>query len=481
MSCLAAGTLLVLAGAAAGCGNQYRPVINPIQPTGPASQPTAYAVVFSQPTQLTSGAALPGVSSAVPCPTGGGTSGKGGYANPGIVSVVDFSGDNIMAQANVGFGPLTFALDGGGSTAYSTNCDGTLSTVPVSTQLQSKNVGSTTLLQNPASTPTNILIGTTFDYVAQQGRDSVGALTGSPLALKQEIPVAPSLVTVTGTYGGSRVYAISQGNSGPGSQPAWGDCDTPSSVTTNGEADAIEVSTNTLSNRIPVGVCPVYGIATPDDRRTFILNRGSGTITVIDSQKNLLDTQTLSNYLKNATIPVGGGPVYADLYAQAALLVTANYDSNTVSIIDVSLDVYGNDSPNFGHVLATVPVGSHPTAVTILQDGSRAYVANQGDGTVSVVNLSSFTVEKTIAIGGSPTPQPRAIASSYNAPIGKVYVVSPNSSQMTVIRTDNDTISGTVQLQGNGVDVHTTSQFAGASGRATNNNTQSRSAGSGAP
>lgn len=474
MSCLAAGTLLVLAGAAAGCGNQYRPVVNPIQPTGPASQPTAYAVVFSQPQQLTSGAAMASDPHAVPCPTGpNGAS----YANPGIVSIVDFSGDNIMAQANVGFGPLTFALDGGGATAYSANCDGTLSTVPISTQLQSKNVGNTTLLQNPASTPTNILIGTAFDYVAQEGRNSVGALTGDPLALKQEIPVAPSLVNVAGTYKAPRVYAISQGNSGGGPQPAWGDCDTPSSVTTNGEADAIEVATNTVSNRIPLGVCPVYGLATQDDKRTFILNRGSGTITVIDSQKNLLDTQTLSNYLKNATIPVGGGPVYADLYTPGALLVTANYDSGTVSIIDVSLDVYGNDSPNFGHVLATVPVGNHPTAVTILQDGSRAYVANQGDSTVSVVNLSSFTVEKTIPVNGHP----RAIASSYSAPIGKVYVVSPDSSLMTVIRTDTDTISGTVQLQGNGVDVRTTQQYAGTSGVAANNNTESRSAGSGAP
>ena len=473
MSCLAAGTLLVLAGAAAGCGNQYRPVINPIQPTGPASQPTAYVVVFSQPQQLAVNASLP-APPALNCPTGG------SYANPGIASVVDFSGDNIMAQANVGFGPLTFALDGGGSTAYTTNCDGTLSTVPISTTLQTKQVGNTTLLQGPPSVPTNIMINVSFDYVAQEGRDSVGALTGSPLALKQEIPVAPSLVNVTGTYTGPRVYAISQGytpGSGTGPEPAWGDCDTPSGVATNGEADAIEVATNNVSNRIPLGVCPVYGIATADDKRTFILNRGSGTITVIDSQKNLLDTLTLSSYLHNATIPVGGGPVYADLYTQGALLVTANYDSNTVSIIDVSLDVYGNDSPNFGHVLATVPVGNHPTEVTILQDGSRAYVANQGDQTVSVVNLSSFTVEKTIPVNGHP----HAIASTYNAPIGKVYIVSPDSSLMTVIRTDTDTISGTVQLQGNGVDVHTTAQYAGTSGTAANNNTQSRSSGSGAP
>jgi len=45
---LAAGGLLAVV-ATVGCGNQYQPVITPIQPTGPAGQPTAYALVTSEP------------------------------------------------------------------------------------------------------------------------------------------------------------------------------------------------------------------------------------------------------------------------------------------------------------------------------------------------------------------------------------------------------------------------------------------------
>jgi hypothetical protein len=100
----AAAVLLVLIGAA-GCGSQYRPVINPVVPTGPAAQPTSYAVVFSQPGLVTpTDPSLP--TTAPPCPglAGGGVFQS--YTNPGVVTILDFSGDSIMALANVGNGPL---------------------------------------------------------------------------------------------------------------------------------------------------------------------------------------------------------------------------------------------------------------------------------------------------------------------------------------------------------------------------------------
>jgi YVTN family beta-propeller protein len=476
MKWLAAGALLVLAGAA-GCGNQYRPVITPVPVTGPAAQPSSLTVVFSQP-QL-----IPGSSATtIPCPTQA-------YASPGVVTLLDFAGDSIMAQATLGNGPLTFALDSGGANAFSENCDNTISSVPITTTLQSKNVASSTLLSSPIPpsttpappVPINALAITGGQYVVEQGRDAIAAMTGSPPSLKQEIFVAPSVINVTGIPTGQRVYSISQGNIGAGAGLTWGQCANPSQVTVNGEADAIEVATNNISNRIPLGVCPVYGITSADGLRTFVMNRGSGTVTVINNQLNGLDTAlntTGTINLCGGTTPCNAGPVYADLYTIGNLLVTSNYDNNTISVIDVSLDVYGNDSPTFGKVLATVPVGTNPAAVTILQDGSRVYVANQGDGTVTVVSMTSFTVLKTITLGGSPTPQPRSIVSTFNYPAGKVYVVGQDSPNVTIIRTDTDVVSATLQMQGNVVDIHTQFQYGG---KTTNGITQSRSAGSGVP
>lgn len=456
---------------AVGCGNQYRPVITPINPTGPAAEPIAYVTVVSQPgfSPL-----LAGVTG--PC---SGTQ----YATPAIYTLLDFSGDSVVAQANGGLGPITFSLDTTGASVYAPNCDGSLTTATATTtSLLSKNVLTSTLL--PGSEPTNALLANGQLYVTEVGlhgpdclaTNCVAQMTGSPAALKQEIPVAPSVINLAGFSTAQRMYSISQGNTGGGAL-AWGACANPSAVTVTGEADAIETTSNTISARLPLGICPVYGFMTQDGQRTFIMNRGSGTVTVINSQLNAIDAA-------HSTIAVGAGPVFADYYRNGQVLVTANYDGNSISIIDTSLDIYGNDSTTFGTVLATVPVGLHPVEAAVLQDGSRVYVANQGDidagtpGSVSVVDLRNYQVLKTIPLAANP----HAIAAVYNYPIGKVYVASQNSSFLTIIRTDTDIVSDTMEMEGNIVDMHVNSQYPGqASGGALNYVTESRSVGSGAP
>jgi DNA-binding beta-propeller fold protein YncE len=154
----------------------------------------------------------------------------------------------------------------------------------------------------------------------------------------------------------------------------------------------------------------------------------------------------------------------------------ANYDGGTISLIDVSLDEYGNDSQTFGTTF-TIPVGLNPASVTVLADGSRAYTANQGDGlqngTVTIVNLSSHTVEKTLAVTGHP----RTVVSTSNSLYGKVYVASPDSTFLTIIRPDQDIVDTTVLIEGNIVDVRTTTQ----NGTKGNANIYSRIPGGGQP
>ena len=474
-SSVAGASIVGLAGIiafAVGCGNQYRPVITPINPTGPAAQPNAYVTVVSQPGFTPLLATSPQTS---PCI---GTQ----FNTPAIYTLLDFSGDSVVAQANGGLGPITFSLDSSGSSVYSPDCDGSLTTATATTSaLQTKNVLVSTLL--PGAEPTNSLLANGQLYVTEVGlhgpdcltTNCVAQMTGLPPALKQEIPVAPSLINLTGYGTAERMYAISQGNSSGGAL-AWGQCANPSSVTTTGEADAIETTTNTISARLPLGVCPVYGFMTQDGQRTFIMNRGSGTVTVINSQLNAID--------RTISLPALAGPVFADYYRNGQVLVTANYDGNSISIIDTSLDIYGNDSSTFGTVIATVPVGMHPVEVAVLQDGSRVYVANQGDinagtpGSVSVVDLRNYQVLKTIPL----TANPHVIAAVYNYPIGKVYVASQNSSFLTIIRTDSDIVSDSMEMEGNVVDLRVNSQYPGqAQQGAINYRIASRSVGSGAP
>jgi YVTN family beta-propeller protein len=463
-----AGLGLMVAAILAGCGSAYRPVITPINPSGPAAQPTAYAVVISSP-----------VSSAA-----------------GIATVIDYSGDTIMTQAAIGPNPIAFTLDATGTNGYTVNSDHTLTNFQVSrSEPQEKDVHYSTL---PVTAQTvGLFSPSTGLWVADLYQNVIDVLAPATSAqsFKLAIPVAPTPVAVVGTGTiGQHVYAISLGNSTPGSPSVPFDtaCNTaPSSVATNGEADALEVSSFTVSARIPLGKCPVYAVESTDSRRLFVLNRGSDDITVINSQTNSLDLCTpftnqngqpvtchpslplsTTSGLTGANVPTVAGPVYAEYIAATQQLIVSNYDGSTVSLIDVSLDQYGNDSPTFGTTF-TIPVGKNPASVTALSDGTRAYTANQTDGTVTIVNLSSHTVEKSLQVSGHP----RTVVSTSNSLYGKVYVSSPDSTFLTILRTDQDIVDTVVLIQGNLIDVRTSNQN-GVSG---NSNIYSRIPGGGQP
>jgi YVTN family beta-propeller protein len=293
--------------------------------------------------------------------------------------------------------------------------------------------------------------------------------------------------------GGLRYYALSQNLvTATNPTPTGEECNTSPTTQPLGDVTGIEASTDTTDAPIQVGSCPVYAVQTSDGRRLFVLNRGSDTITVINAQNDTLDScvcppagcvnQDNQTYTCHPTLPVSpanglphAGPVYAEYIIATSQLIVANYDGNSVSVIDVSLDEFGNDSSTFGTTY-TIPVGNSPASVTALYDGSKAYTANQTDGTVTVVNLSSYSVEKTLAVVGHP----RTVVSTQNSEYSKIYVASPDSSYLTIIEstpTINDLVDTTIPVEGNIVDVRTSTQ----NGSGGNANYVSRIPGYGQP
>ena len=413
-----------------GCGNQYRPVVAATNPVGPAPQPQKLAVVVSQP---------------------------GASAN-GLLSFIDFSGDTLLVNAFVGQRPYYMNLNSSNGLGYTLNADGTISSFSLTTTLQTSEVQTTTLA--PGANPSSTFSTSTNLYVPESGRSAVAQLQNSPPVVVQELPVTSNFspVYVVGTLNAPRAYAVSQSTT-PGAP---------------GQVSGIETSTNTISTNIPVGVAPVYGVMTADGKRAFVLNQGSNSVSVINAQANELDVTT-------PVVPVGIAPVWADLAVPRSELVVANAGDGTgpgsVSLVSIplcsaaALPTNPNCDPNnpvdavgFGTVLASIPVGRQPVMVGVLQDGSRAYVANYADSTVSVISLQTNSLIATIPVSGRPI----YLAVTSGTPTGKVYVVTqdsvpepgfpvaPNSSLMTVIRTDTDTVETYVDLQGKGISVRVT-------------------------
>jgi DNA-binding beta-propeller fold protein YncE len=428
---LASAPLLLTA-----CGSNYRPVISSVSPVGPAGQPTKYAVAISAPT-----------------PT-----------SPGLVNIVDFSGDTILVTAAIGVNPQYLVLQNGGSPGYTLNGDGTVNSFAVTVSLLQSQVYQTTL---PLGAAPTTITSSSFLYITQSGLNNVAELAGgTPPAIGQQLPTGPGTTYVVAAPAGTpRAYALVQNGA------------------SNGQADAIETSTNTLSNVIPVGVDPVYGVMTADDRRAFIMNKGSNTVTVINAQANALDTPSLA---PAGTIAVGTAPVWADFAPTLNEMLVANQGdgihAGSVSIVNIALcnatTVTSNpacdvnnpvDAVGFGQVLATVPVCVNPQQIAVLQDGSQAFVSCAGNaaagiaGAVSVINLVNQTVVATIpAVAGDTDPadtyihgHPNFIAVTTGTPTGKAYITSPDSNDLTIIRTDTDAVIAHLSLQGAGVMVRT--------------------------
>ncbi len=489
---VAAVAVVAVSALIGGCGDNYRPVVTPVGTNGPAPQPSSYAVVVS----------------------------TTGSSTDGVVTIIDYSGDTIMTEATIGPGPTAFTLDELGATGYTINSDRTLSNFSISTSLQTKNVLSSTL--PPTARPVNLMPPSSGLWATDLNGNVVDQFTGSPEAFQRVIPVTGTVINpntlpmfIAGsptTISGGREYVISQDV--PDTAPMT--CNQmPRTVSTNGAATPIELSSNTADPALPAGKCPVYAIPSADQQRLYVLNRGDDTLTVINIRNNTLDigcpppagctNQNGHTYFTHPVLPLSttavdatgvtppngtagmaaiAGPIYAEYNQATQQLVVANYDGGSISVIDVSLDEYGNDSATFGTTY-TIPVGNtatpNPASVTVLYDGSKAYTANQNDGTangtVTVVNLSTHTVEKTLTVVGHP----RTVMNTQNSEYSKVYTVSPDSPYITIIEsspTVTDVIDTTVLVEGLPIDLRTTTQSASGGG---NNNYSSRVPGYGQP
>ena len=108
----------------------------------------------------------------------------------------------------------------------------------------------------------------------------------------------------------------------------------------------------------------------------------------------------------------------------------SNNSDNTVSVVNT------NDNT----VKAVIAVGTAPYGVSVSPDGSMVYVSNKGTNNVSVINTATNKVVATIAVGNTP-------AAVCVTPNGKsVYVSNYIGNTVSVINAANNTITATIPV-----------------------------------
>jgi YVTN family beta-propeller protein len=89
--------------------------------------------------------------------------------------------------------------------------------------------------------------------------------------------------------------------------------------------------------------------------------------------------------------------------------------------------------------IRSIKVGKQPSEVTFSTDGSFAFVANTGDGTVSVIDPNAKTLKTTLTVGSTPV-------GAWAAVNGKMYCDNETSKTVSEIDVATQKVTETINL-----------------------------------
>ncbi|MFQ5664425.1 MAG: beta-propeller fold lactonase family protein [Terriglobia bacterium] len=148
-------------------------------------------------------------------------------------------------------------------------------------------------------------------------------------------------------------------------------------------------------------------VPTPDQRKLYVANIGSGSVTVIDRGRDTVKS-----------IPTGRGAEGIDVSPDGREVWVGNRGANTISILEAATD----------RVVASFESGGQvPIRVKFTPDGRQVWVSNARSNTVSVFDAQSRQLLGTIEVGAVPvgilmTPDGR-----------RAFIANTNANQVTVI------------------------------------------------
>lgn len=124
-------------------------------------------------------------------------------------------------------------------------------------------------------------------------------------------------------------------------------------------------------------------------------------------------------------VEVGNHPAHVVFTDDGRYGLVTNNEDNTVSVIDLSIYT----------VINTISTGEGPHGFRTSKDNQYAYVANMGEDTVSVINIEKMKEEKRITVGA--TPVTTDITSD-----GKTLVATLNGeNKLAIIDVESESIS----------------------------------------
>lgn len=136
----------------------------------------------------------------------------------------------------------------------------------------------------------------------------------------------------------------------------------------------IDTSTETVLHKIRVGALPGWVAVTPDGSKVYVANQLSKTVSIIHLPSETVTTLT----------NVGSAPLGVAITPDGRTVLVSSYEEQgKVYLINTATDTV-QPTP--------FSVGQYPAGIAIMSDGGTAYVADEIDSTLAVLNLASRAV-----------------------------------------------------------------------------------------
>lgn len=165
---------------------------------------------------------------------------------------------------------------------------------------------------------------------------------------------------------------------------------------------ALDARSGKLINEIPIGGGPLALLADPQGRQIYVVVDTLNQLVTIDPDSELVSSRVV----------LPGRPTGAAIDAAGDVFIVGG-DAGVVWVVNRASGLISN----------TIHVGRQPSDVSFSSDGRWAYVANQGSRTLSVIDVATRRVVRSIPVSHAPTSVAFA-----DAGIRAATTIQPSSS-----------------------------------------------------
>lgn len=188
---------------------------------------------------------------------------------------------------------------------------------------------------------------------------------------------------------------------------------------TDGAVTAFNLAGDTNTGQAAVGRSPVFAVPFTGTLRTVVSNSGDSTLSLFTA-RSPQGSQPLS-----ITLPAGAAPSGMYVFGGSSIYVAfPGHDS--LGVVDMANNIFRMEIP--------LGAGAQPVFVIGPSNRNKVYVANQGAGTVSVIDTATNTKLTDIAVGSQPTWM------AISADQGRIYVANKGSGTVSVIDPSADAV-----------------------------------------